>query len=132
MCSTTRKNRLWHYVLALVVAGLPLGMIVPCLCGAPAEGGHCCAVEDDVCQLTSPCCASCNPAKPCCCQEKTRRQPLTRLAKSDQSVRQSTAVSIDAFADTLGALKQGTSEPADDVTLVPSLRLHAVLGIWLN
>jgi|TARA_E500000331_G_scaffold301227_1_gene302555 hypothetical protein len=54
------------------------------------------------------------------------------LAKSDQSVRQSTAVSIDAFADTLGALKQGTSEPADDVTLVPSLRLHAVLGIWLN
>ena len=37
MCSTTRKNRLWHYVLALVVAGLPLGMIVPCLCGAPAR-----------------------------------------------------------------------------------------------
>ncbi len=127
MCHSSRKNRLWHYLLALVVAGLPLAVMAPCLCGESTDGEHCCEV-DNVCQLAG----QCSPAKPCCCQEEMQRQSITSTAKTDKKVRQAVLLPTDFDSDSLLSQRQGRFDHSCEAIFFPSLRLHAVLGVWLN
>ena len=128
MCQPKQKNRIWHYLLAVVVAGLPLAVAAPCLCGESSDGAQCCAVETVCQQLTKPCC----PAKPCCCREEVPQQPVARTAKTDDHVRQQSSLSTDLCLDSLLSPKQDRLARSCEVAPVPSLRLHAVLGVWLN
>jgi len=137
MCRVDCKHQVWPalaVLLALVIAGLPLG--VSCVCGDVATAGtNCCAVEQEsagCCSshqqgVTSPCC----PEAPCCCCRRPTQQPVTRTAEERQPVGPSIYASeLNDRPATTGNFSGQTH--ASDATADTGVRLHALLGVWRN
>ena len=139
-----KQRKVWHLILAILVAGMPLGMWTPCACCDATEAaagelsGSCCASVKSCCQTapTTSCCKTrstpCSAADPCCCRDTPRRQPLTSDVRDDFPVRQPMPVVMDASPESLKCSEQQPGPQASELSRIPSLRLHAVLGIWLN
>ena len=137
MCRVARKHQVWPalaVLLALVIAGLPLG--VSCACGdVAAAGASCCAVEQESAGCctshaqgaTSPCC----PQAPCCCCRRPTQQPVVRTAEEREPVARSIyAAGLNDRPATTGNLSGRTC--AIDAIADTGVRLHALLGVWRN
>ena len=152
-----RKHRkVWHLILAILVAGTPLGMWSSCACCDAVDAANattnelarsCCASVKSCCETettqsccqtapTTSCCKTrstpCSAIDPCCCRDTPPRQPLTPDVRDDLPVRQSMVVTVDDAPDSLGCSEQQRGPQTPDLSLTFSLRLHALLGIWLN
>ena len=142
-----KHRKVWHLILAILVAGMPLGMWTPCACCDSAQSGagelraSCCASEQSCCQTATAatatgCCKTrttpCGAADPCCCSDTPPRQPLTPDTRDDFPVRQSMVVAVGTAADSILSEERGHGRPCSDSFPNSPLRLHAVLGGWLN
>ena len=146
-----KQRKVWHLILAILVAGMPLGMWTPCACcdatdaAAGEQPRSCCApvkscfeTSQSCCQTspTTSCCKTrstpCSAADPCCCRDTPPRQPLTPDVRDDIPVRPAMPVAMDASPEALQCSEQQPGPQASELSRIPPLRLHAVLGIWLN
>jgi len=140
-----KHRKVWHLILAILVAGMPLGMWAPCVCCESKDAAvagelasSCCAPVQSCCQTapTTSCCKTrstpCSVSDPCCCRGTPPRQPLTPDVRDDFPVRQSMVVALDDAPESLKRSEQQPGPQTSDLSLTFPLRLHAVLGIWLN
>lgn len=147
-----KHKKVWHLILAILVAGMPLGMWTPCECCDSKEAAvagelasSCCTTVKSCCETTQSCCqmapttsccktrsTPCSAIDPCCCRDTPPRQPLTPDVRDDFPVRQSMVVSLDNAPESLRCSEQQPGPQTSDLSLTFPLRLHAVLGIWLN
>ena len=149
-----KHRKVWHLILAILVTGMPVGMWSPCACCDAADAKEaaagelarsCCAPVKSCCERTrscgqtaptASCCktrsAPCSAADPCCCRDAPPQQPLTPDVRDDFPVRQSMVIALDDIPELLRGSEQQTGTQTPDLSRAYSLRLHAVLGIWLN
>ena len=149
-----KQRKVWHLILAILVAGMPLGVWTPCACCEAADAKEaasgelsrsCCAPVKSCCETAQSCCQKaqntsccktrstpCSAADPCCCRDTPPRQPLTPDVRDDFPVRQPMPVAIDVSPESLQCSEQQPEPQASELSRIPPLRLHAVLGIWLN
>ena len=146
-----RHRKVWHLILAILVAGMPLGMWTSCVCcdaTATTEGElarSCCVAVKSCCDTTqscrqmaptTSCCKTrsvpCSAIDPCCCRDTPPRQPLTPDVRDDFPVRQSMSVALEKAPESPRCSGAQPRWQTSNLSLTSPLRLHAVLGIWLN